>query len=427
VPEAAPWPRISADGRTYTFVVRPRFTRFSNGETVGPRHFLHVIERVADRRLGSLGAKALVDVVGAKAKMDGKATSIRGLRVRGATLSIRLRRPAYDLLARLALPYFCALSRRQVFRPGELPAVVHAAGPYFVARRTRDELVLERNPFYRGPRRRNADRIEYALTRFDRDAFDRVEAGRTDWLPSAVVPDGRTVERSQLRRIPLPAVRALIFGTSPGQAFSNIRLRRAAALAVDRAGTARGVGLPSDALVTPFSGYRRGRVYPARPTRDSLTRARSFARGLTPVRVYGRGSVYPNERAFHESLGAIGIRSGMRRSADCDQRADMYVLTLPSLYHDPASVLRLLADPDEGCYWPAAFDTSWRSRLDRAVRRRGAARLRALARIEKYLLYDAVLAVGLYRPHSTHLFSARVGCLHAHRVYQIDLGALCLR
>ena len=64
VPEAATsLPRISNGGRTYDFTVSAPWTRFSNGERVGPQSFAHAIERVLDPRMQSPGAQFVSDVV----------------------------------------------------------------------------------------------------------------------------------------------------------------------------------------------------------------------------------------------------------------------------------------------------------------------------------------------------------------------------
>src|SRR4029079_10473010 len=114
-------PSRSRDGRTYTFTIRPGF-RFSPpaSEEVTAETFRFTIERSLSPRirgpaLGPLAGPAatptavLENVVGAHAYMTGRAEHISGVVAHGDTLSIRLLRPAPDLPARLALPFFCAV------------------------------------------------------------------------------------------------------------------------------------------------------------------------------------------------------------------------------------------------------------------------------------------------------------------------------
>src|SRR5207248_3047194 len=84
-------------------------------------------------------------------------------RVRGRTLTIHLRRVAPDFVQRLALPYFCAVPP---WAPNTQRDNLPSAGPFFVARYNRGRsLLLERNPYYHGPRRVHARAIVYALDR----------------------------------------------------------------------------------------------------------------------------------------------------------------------------------------------------------------------------------------------------------------------
>lgn len=414
VAEAAPWPRISRNGRTYTFDVRPRFTRFSNGERVTATSFARQISRL-DKETGSPGQTLRADIV--------------FLRARGSALSIRLRRPAYDLLHRLATPYFCAISRVHPRRARYPEGTIPSAGPYYLSRADGSEVILRRNPHYRGSRPRRPKTIEL-YGESGPAALDRVESGGVDVAANVQLPAGRRPVTSRVRNVPLPGVVVLLFGTGPGKPFANLSFRKAAALAVDRSGVAGRRGVATDALMPAATrGFRRARAYPLRPTPGSLERARRLAQGLVPVSVYGRGSIYPHELEFGASLKAIGINVGFRRTADCDQGADFYVALIPRQYDDPASVLRFLAQEElkVGCYWPWSFDTSWRPRLHRALRLRGRARLRALSSLESELVRERVVAVGLYEPRASWLVSARIGCFRPHPVYQVDLGALCLR
>jgi Bacterial extracellular solute-binding proteins, family 5 Middle len=430
MPEAAPWPRISRDGRTYTFEVRPGFTRFSNRERVGPSSFARALERLADPNADSPARDAIADVVGARAVMEATARRVSGVRVHGTRLSIRLRRPANDFLARLAMPYFCAIARVHPDRPRYPEGPVVSAGPYFIAQADGGRpIVLRRNPHYRGPRARGPATIE-VFAESGPAALKRVESGSVDLVGDAELRAGERPTTARLRGTPESGVVALLFNPRPGKPFADVRLRKAAALAVDRVGVAGRRGAPTDMLAPgTIPGLRRSAVYPSRPTESSLKRARELAEGRVPVSVGGRGIPYPHEREFVDSLRAIGIRAGFKRTTDCDQSADFYLAFLPSNHWDLSSVLRVLADDrrKSGCYWPGWFETGWKPRLHRTLALNGAARLRGLAELEAYLVRDRALAVGLYRPTTTWLVSARIGCFRPHRVYQVDIAALCLR
>ena len=107
VPEAAAaTPRVSRDGRTYTFTIR-RGLRFNTGEAVTARTFVATI----NRNLRSRGEVTLPlgDIVGAEEVREGKAEQASGLRANGNRLMITLVEPAPDFQFRSTLAGFCAV------------------------------------------------------------------------------------------------------------------------------------------------------------------------------------------------------------------------------------------------------------------------------------------------------------------------------
>ena len=158
VPEVAQsLPTRSADGKTYTFTIRPGF-RFSppSSVPVTAQTFKYTIERTLDPRMKSPLASEFADIVGASAYMAGKTTHIAG--VWHTVTTIRLTVPAPNLLARIAVPVFCAVPSTP---PTPRPAKIPSAGPYRIADYTPDQgVVLTRNPNYHGSRPHRLARIE---------------------------------------------------------------------------------------------------------------------------------------------------------------------------------------------------------------------------------------------------------------------------
>ena len=94
VPDAAvAFPRVSRDGRTYTFTVR-KGLRFSDGSAVTARNFAHAIHRAAHPKQASPAIAFLHDVVGADELNEGKASRVTGVSANGLTLTITLERPS---------------------------------------------------------------------------------------------------------------------------------------------------------------------------------------------------------------------------------------------------------------------------------------------------------------------------------------------
>jgi len=184
VPEAAvARPTRSADGKSYTFTIRPGF-RFSppSNAPVTAQTFKFSIERALSPAIDAApGRQFADDIVGVKAYEAGKAKHISGIRVLGNTLTVRVTRATPDILSRLALPYFCAVPPGTPIAKKGVNSVP-AAGPYYVASYTPGQgAVLRRNPNYRGSRPHALDEIDYSVGIGTAESVKEVEAGTADF------------------------------------------------------------------------------------------------------------------------------------------------------------------------------------------------------------------------------------------------------
>jgi ABC-type transport system substrate-binding protein len=102
VPEAAvAMPHLSRDHKTYVFSLR-RGLRFSNGSPVTAANYAAAIQRILNPAMRSPGAQGIADII----------ASVRARRLR---LTVTLKRPAGDFLARVgALSFACPI-------PSDLP------------------------------------------------------------------------------------------------------------------------------------------------------------------------------------------------------------------------------------------------------------------------------------------------------------------
>ena len=145
VPDAATgFPRVSRDGRTYTFTIKSGL-RFSDGSPVTAAAFKRAFERAADPKQASPAIAFMHDVVGADARNEGKAASVTGITAKGQTLSIRLTQANPTFLAEIAMPFFAAVKPSMAIDSKGI-SVYPSAGPYRIASRTvGSQVVLERN------------------------------------------------------------------------------------------------------------------------------------------------------------------------------------------------------------------------------------------------------------------------------------------
>ena len=180
-------PSVSADGRTYTFTIKPGF-KFSppSNEAVTAETFRYSFQRALDPLFddNTPGPFMFGDIEGAKEYREGTATSVSGLVVAGDQLQITLVAPAPDFLDRLATPAACPvpISGTPALRSGLKPyPPVSGAGPYYLAQTVARRLVVyKKNPNYSGDRPQPFDNIAIHNQVAPDVALGRVESGQLD-------------------------------------------------------------------------------------------------------------------------------------------------------------------------------------------------------------------------------------------------------
>ncbi len=274
VPEVArSLPTRSADGRTYTFTIRNGFA-FSPPlrERVTAETFRHSIERAFDPRMHGAALAFADDIAGARAFASGKANHVSGVTVRGNRLSIALIRPAPSILARLAMPIFCAVPLNT---PPSPQTAIPSAGPYYIASHVRNrQIVLKRNPNYHGPRPHRLDEIVYTIG----IGFEERHPGRARprrLRRRAVAERGRCAARGSVRAgerqaevLPQPRARARI----PRAEHAPAALLEPCACGAQS--TTRSTGARSRGRAARSAGRERSRR--SQPTTTCRRRCRGF-------------------------------------------------------------------------------------------------------------------------------------------------------
>ncbi len=458
---AAAMPNLSADGRTYTFRVRPgiRFSPPSN-ELVTAATFRYTIERALSPKLEDpWGLSFASDIVGVSAYRHGKAAHISGISARGNLLSITLLRPSGDFLDGISMFFFCPVPLSEPVVPGGLTGPIPSLGPYYVKSMTDNRTVLLRNPNYAGTRPRRSARIVYSFGTPTSRAVALTDAGKIDLLPydfdlySPLAPGGildrlygpgsaaakRGAQRYFLE--PMPVVDAVVFNTNR-PLFRNARLRRAVSYALDRPALGAVVKhVPDDQLIPPaIRGFPAGRIFPL--NRIDLRIARLLAGHRTRHAVLYAATCSTGTSdlggVLRTDLGRIGITVSIIHSDACPirynrttDRADLLFSTYGgnTLELDPEPFFHeVLAT---GVYGSALgpglwSSSSFRKRVDRAGTLRGQPRIEAFRALDDELMRAAPIAVFASRVYGEYV-SPRVGCeVSQGRYGLIDLGALCV-
>jgi YVTN family beta-propeller protein len=466
VPEVAQsLPLVSPDGTRYTFTIRDDF-RFSppSNERVTAQTFKYAIERSLSPKLRrSPAAEFVGDIVGVSAYRKGGAQHISGVVARGNKLTIELTRPARDLPARLAMPFFCSVPVGTPADPNGLPAIP-SAGPYYVASYTpKQHIVIRRNPNYRGPRPHRLDEIVYTIGVTNAQTVAQVRGGRADYAADGIPPaaDSRLAARygtgsaaakagrKQYFREPLLGVVSLALNTSR-PLFADVKLRQAVNYAIDRPALARqhsatsfALGEPTDQYLPPgVPGFRDVRIYPLDGP-DFATASRLAAgRGGRAVLYTCNVAPCPQQaQIVQANLKAIGIDVEVKKFpygvlgdkiTTRGEPFDMFLNGWILDYPDPFNVLNNLFDgaginARHNAAGGYLNDPAFNRRLEAAATLTGPERYRAYGALDVDLARNAAPIVAIATYAHNDFFSARIGCYTYQPVYGFDLAALCLK
>ena len=388
------------------------------------------------------------DIAGARAFASGKANHVSGVTVRGNRLSITLIRPAPSILARLAMPIFCAVPLNT---PPSPQTAIPSAGPYYIASHVRNQqIVLKRNPNYHGPRPHRLDDIVYTIGISAPKSVTRVEHGRADYvagrLPNEV--DARLAARygpgSARQRYFLNPILALGFlGLNTHRPLFSSTADAARRQLRDRPARAREAGQPDQRAgsvhddrnrplpaVDDAPGFERTSIYPLggrhshRPPPGGRTpphrrhlQLRHRARLLLPAAGAADQALAGVDRDTRASAD-VSVPVMVARTFRKGEPWDIALLDWGADFADPSSFLDLLAP---------SVSERWQTKIDEANRLSPPARYPAFGKLAVELARDAAPWVSYANGTARDFFSARMGCQVFQPVYGMDLGALCTR
>ncbi len=452
VPEVARgFPTISRDGKRYTFTVRSNF-RFSDGSRVTAASFARAVERALSPKQQSPASSFIGDLVGADRVLAGKARRPSGLRVSGDKLTFVLTEARPDFLARLAMPFFCAV-------PANLPIdakginVLPGAGPYYVASFDPDrQAILRRNPHYGGTRPQRWDEMRVAFNVDTNQSYLQVQQGDVDLDLAGLPPAAHAglTKKYKLNRgryfvVAAQTISYIALNTSR-PFFKDVAARQAVAHAIDRAALMRvggvNAGLPNDQILPPgIPGYRPRTIYRNTP---NPARARELLAGKkgTVVLYAGNDPISKSQaQIIRANLAAVGITVNVRefpfavqigKAGTKGEPFDMNLIGWFADYPDPYDFINVLlygktiskANNVNTAYFD---DPAFNRKMEQAARAAGAARDRAYAQLDLELTRAAPFVV--YGNQTTREFlSERIGCPMATSIAGgLNLVMLCER
>jgi ABC-type transport system substrate-binding protein len=234
---------ISDDGLVYTFTLREGL-KFSNGRDLTTEDVKYSFERILDPATGAPTSFFFAVFEGAEAKLNGEADEVSGIRIIDErTIEFTLTRPEWTMMKRFALPPGFIVAREGVEEAENFGFEPLGAGPFVLESwEPGVRIVGSRNPNYYEEGKPYVDGFEMSLGIEPSVGILRIEAGEADvaldFVPSADYPRLAGDPALAERLIPLaafPNIDYVIFNHNlVDEPFSDVRVRRALSMAIDR-------------------------------------------------------------------------------------------------------------------------------------------------------------------------------------------------
>lgn len=292
-------------GRRVVFHLRPG-QAFSDGSPLGAKDVVRSWLRIVDPKRPSPLASLMADVEGALDYLRGKTKdpSTVGIRADGATIEVRLNRPAADFPSIVSSATFAVVppgvgSKADALAPG---SHFVASGAYVLSAENATEMTLTANDrYWAGPPPINT--VHLLITLKGKSPVQAFEDGELDYTPigdydAAWIRYDATLGRA-LRSVPSAAISYYGFDASRPP-FDDVKVRQAFAWAVDWkriVNLSGGVSqVPATSLVPPG--------IPGRSERDfSPTHDPAAARASLAAAGYPGGSGFPEVTLVDSGAG----------------------------------------------------------------------------------------------------------------------------
>ncbi|HMN27807.1 MAG TPA: ABC transporter substrate-binding protein, partial [Caldilineaceae bacterium] len=254
---AADLPSISDDGLVYTIPLR-QGVKFHNGRELVADDVKFTLERQLWPEVYSWGKSYMENMVGYDEVIAGTSKEVSGIKViDNYTVEVTLKKPQAVFPALLTMSMNAIIPKQETLDAGDGwgSTTVIGTGPFkFVEWAAGERAVYERNAdYFKTPP--NIERIELYLNVEPAVQMLRWENGELELahnLPAAELPrilDDETL-KAQLRQAPSLGTNRLVFHVDV-EPFSDIRVRQAAAMAIDK----QAVSQKRSGLVKPLEGH----------------------------------------------------------------------------------------------------------------------------------------------------------------------------
>ena len=340
IPAIAEFWEASRDGRIWTFTLR-QGVQFHHGREVTAQDFVYSFTRLLSPKALGPVTDFLRQVQGAEEFIQGKATSVQGLKALDRyTIQIALKQPFAPSLTVLGLANAAVVPQEEVERLGDHFAQAPVgAGPFKLVRwEPGKEIVLEANDhYYEG--RPFLDTIVFKIGDTFEQTFAQFLAGELD---EAIIPSGKTEEvynhhryqQYQLLRRPTLGLLYIGFNTQV-KPFDDKRVRQAFNYGVNKAMIVREItqmgSLPANGVLPPgMPGYDpdlQGYPYdPAKAKQLLVEAGYPGGKGFPVVQLWTVSKAESTKAelaAYQKSLAELGVKIDIRFVDDWTRYTEM--------------------------------------------------------------------------------------------------------
>jgi dipeptide transport system substrate-binding protein len=267
-PAAAEEVQVSPDGLTYTFKLRE--AKWSNGDPVTAHDFEFAWKRVLDPKTAAEPAFLLYFIQGAEEYNTGKgsadAVAVKALDDR--TLQVKLARPTPSFLQLTAYPVYFPVNKKAVEKNPNLfneAATYVSNGAFKLAEWKHDShLKLARNEHYRDKGSVKLDGVHFSIVTDSKTVYSLFKTKKLDVVGKGSIPSDLLESMVKSGEVKVSDGNGLSFFrfNVKKEPFTNVKIRKAFALAVDRKlivdQVLGGVEKPAYAYVAPSvpGGFR---------------------------------------------------------------------------------------------------------------------------------------------------------------------------
>jgi peptide/nickel transport system substrate-binding protein len=268
-------PQVSADGKTYTLMLR-KGVKYSDGTAVKASDFKNAIKR--DFVVDSPGVGFFGNIVGANDFGKTKKGDISGITTNDATgkITIKLLAPQGDFMNILATEFAAPVpsnSPQKDSSTNPLPST----GPYMIKSYQPNKQIVEvRNPNFKASLfggnvpAGNPDKVTWDIVGDDNVALQHVISGQDDWSSYHPIPTDRLASVQQKYgdqiKVFTPANTYYFFMNTRQAPFNNVKVRQAVNYAIDRQALVRivgGLAQTSENILPPtYPQYLKHDLYP---------------------------------------------------------------------------------------------------------------------------------------------------------------------